>query len=95
MPVYPGAQEVRLETFAITNVGTGYIRTFSTPDTPATGEAFYERELVARGWRKVADNDYVETRACPTYGAFLQTERVSDGVAHMRLSWRPEECKKI
>jgi hypothetical protein len=95
IPVYPGARDVQLETFAIPNAGIGYVRTFSTTDAPAMVEAFYQRELEARGWRMVADNFYGETRACPLYQIRLRTERVAEGMAHMRLSWQPEACKKL
>lgn len=95
IPAYPGAQEIQLETFSITNVGTGYVRTFSTVDTPAKVEEFYKRELAALGWRTVVDNLYEETRACPFYSLRLEIERVSDGVAQMRLTWQPEECKNL
>lgn len=95
MPEYPGARDTQLEPFAIVNVGTGYIRRFSTADAPAQVESFYERELTASGWRKVAANNYEETRACPYYKALLETERVAEGITRMRLTWQPEECKKI
>jgi hypothetical protein len=84
-----------LETYPIPNVGTGYVRTFCTGDPPARVEEFYQRELEALGWLRVADNIYDETRACPSYQLRLRTERVSEGLAHRRLSSQPEACKNL